>query len=67
MVQGSGVRWYDWIAALIVADIIYLNAMLAIFGETFWLQFVGATIVSMIYGLWVDIYCEFRKKMHQGG
>jgi hypothetical protein len=61
------IRWYDWIAALIAADAILMAGTLALFGPTFWAQFLGALMVSLFYDLWKNLYCTFRKNIENSG
>lgn len=61
------IRWYDWVAAFIAADAILIAAGLALGGPTFWAQFLGALLVSMFYDLWINTYCNYRKKSEQKG
>jgi len=46
------IRWYDYVAAFLVADI-----MVMIF---FTIPFVGAIIAYAMYEYGWDSYCEFR-------
>jgi hypothetical protein len=54
------VRWYDYLAAVLVADFILANAMIAVLGEVFWMQVLAAIAVSFLYDLWTNVYCAFR-------
>lgn len=57
------IRWYDWLAAFIVADFLFANFMIAMFGDNIWLQIVGAISVVFLWDLWGDVYCKFRLRM----
>jgi hypothetical protein len=59
------VRWYDYIAAFIAADAILMAGTLALFGPTFWAQFLGAMMVSLFYDLWIGLYCRLRRESEQ--
>jgi hypothetical protein len=61
------IRWYDYLAAALVADLILTNAMIAVFAEVFWIQILAAIAVTFLYDAWTNIYCAFRKKMEQKG
>lgn len=56
-------RWYDWIAAFIVADFILTFFALAVVGDTIWHQVLGGVLVAMTWDIWNDFYCKVRKKM----
>ena len=57
------IRWYDYLAATLVADLILSNAMLAVFSEVFWMQIIAAIAVTFLYDLWTNVYCRFRLNM----
>jgi len=57
------IRWYDYLAATLVANLILSNAMLAVFSEVFWMQFLAAIAVTFLYDLWTNVYCRFRLNM----
>jgi hypothetical protein len=57
------IRWYDYLAATLVADLILSNAMLAVFSEVFWMQIIAAVAVTFLYDLWTNVYCRFRLNM----
>jgi hypothetical protein len=57
------IRWYDYVAAILMADFIFAWAMIAAFGEVFWLQILAAIAVTFLYDLWTNVYCRFRLKM----
>ena len=61
------VKWYDWVAALILADAILMAATLALGGPNFLAQFFGAVMVSALYDIWIGIYCRIRKEFEQRG
>jgi hypothetical protein len=61
------IRWYDYLAAALVADLILTNAMIAVFAEVFWMQILAAIAVTFLYDAWTNIYCAFRKNMEQKG
>jgi hypothetical protein len=54
------VRWYDYLAAILVADFILANAMIAAFAEAFWMQLLAAIAVTFLYDAWTNMYCAFR-------
>lgn len=54
------IRWYDYVAAFLVADFLFANFILAMTGQIFWLQIFGAINVALIWNIWNDVYCKFR-------
>jgi hypothetical protein len=54
------IRWYDYLAAILVADFILTNATIAVFAEAFWMQILAAIAVTFLYDLWTNVYCKFR-------
>ena len=57
------IRWYDYVAAILVADFLFANFMLAMTGPTVWLQIFGAVSVALLWDVWTNVYCNFRLKM----
>ena len=57
------IRWYDYLAAILMADFIFSWAIVAAFGEVFWMQILAAMAVTFLYDLWTNVYCGFRLKM----
>jgi hypothetical protein len=57
------IRWYDYVAAILMADFIFAWAMTAAFSEVFWMQILAAMAVTFLYDIWANVYCRFRLKM----
>lgn len=57
------IRWYDYLAAILVADFLMANFLLALTGPTFFIQLFGSFGVALLYDVWVNVYCIFRLKM----
>lgn len=53
-------KWYDYIAAVVIADIIMANVALAFFGPTLLIQILGSIGAAFLYNFWVNTYCKFR-------
>lgn len=60
------IRWYDYIIALIAADIILAAIIFGFTSDAFWQGLVGGSIAGFTYRLWSDLYCDFRKKQEHG-
>lgn len=56
-------KWYDYLAAVVVADFIRVHLLLAFFGPTVFLQIFGAMSATFLYDLWITVYCKFRLNM----
>lgn len=59
------IKWYDWVIAVIAADFILAGAIVGLTAPTIWMQFIGALSATVLYDLWVNFYCVFRKKQEQ--
>ena len=46
------IRWYDYTAAVLAADI-----MITAF---FNLNFIGGVVAWIVYELWMNVYCQYR-------
>jgi hypothetical protein len=57
------IRWYDWLFAILLGDLILANLTLALVGPEWWLQLVGSLGAALLYDLWINVYCRFRLKM----
>lgn len=54
------IRWYDYIAAFIVADFIMAGALIFFTVEEALVRFAGGLSILVIYDAW-NTYCEWRK------
>ncbi len=59
------IRWYDYIIAVITADIIMFGLIFGFGGTTFWHGIVGGAIAGLTYRVWKDMYCQFRKAQEE--
>lgn len=55
------IKWYDYLAAVIIADIITSIILIAITTPLWWLQLLIAFCAWFIFDLW-DLYCILRLK-----
>lgn len=59
------VRWYDYFAAAMFADLLFTFAIAAISATAVNLLYalLFAAMVWFIYDLWINTYCKFRLLM----
>lgn len=57
------IRWYDYIAAVITADIILQGLLIGVLGTTFWHVLLGGALAGFTYRIWRDVYCSYRKNI----
>lgn len=59
------VRWYDWVAAFLLADFILAFVKVMLFAPDM-LTFIFAAIsLYGSYKLWEQYYCPFRKRQEE--
>jgi hypothetical protein len=56
------VRWYDYLAAAVFADLTFSFAVAAYaaMAVNFLYTLLFAAMVFLLYDLWVNTYCKFR-------
>ena len=54
------IRWYDYLAAVIVADLILGSVITAMSSESVWMTVFGGIAVFVFWDLW-NVYCNWRK------
>ena len=59
------IRWWDYVIALLAADFMVGNAMLALTGTEWWMKILGAVSAYFIWELWNDTYCPWRKRLEE--
>ena len=59
------IRWYDYVVALLAADFVFANAMVAFTAPTWWVQILGAVGVYFVWELWDSTYCPWRKHLEE--
>ena len=60
------IRWYDWVVAIIAADLIFAFGLASMTGDNFWANIVSGLLAGMIYSAWTVDYCDFRKRQEHG-
>lgn len=56
------IRWYDWALALLAADLMFSNIVLALFAEVWYMNIIGGIGAYFVWDLWNDTYIPFRKR-----
>lgn len=62
------IRWYDYIVAIVFADIglsLFLTGATNVTG-VWWVPVVFGFLAGLIYRLWIDFYCKLRRKQEHG-
>lgn len=54
------IRWYDWVIAVLVADIINIYLIKGFSSPFIWESIVCGAIAGLIFRAWESIYCQFR-------
>ena len=54
------IRWYDYVAAVIAADLILGVALMALTNESAWISIFAGVAVFGIWDFW-NFYCQWRK------
>ena len=54
------VRWYDWVLAFIIADLLMTTFLYALSSEIWYTSVIGTVVFIALYDIW-KAYCEFRK------
>jgi hypothetical protein len=60
------IRWYDWIAAFLVADLAQSFFFIGIYSTVWWQTLLFVLLAGMTVKVWEEQYCEFRKKREHG-
>lgn len=53
-------RWYDYVLAVLLADLIQSFFFAAMFATTWWGPMVYGLIAGMLWQAWSTDYCAFR-------
>lgn len=59
------IRWYDVILAFLLASSIFTFLMFGIVSNNIWESLLFGFIAGLLYRVWVDDYCNFRKKQEE--
>lgn len=54
------IRWYDYVLAVLFADLITGFLLAGFFSTLWWEPIVYGLIAGFIYRSWSDAYCQFR-------
>jgi hypothetical protein len=60
------IRWYDWVIAILAADLILAFGLASITGTNFWMNILYGLLGGLVYSLWTVDYCNFRKRQEHG-
>jgi hypothetical protein len=56
------VRWYDWVLAFIIADLLMTAFLYTLSSEIWYMSVIGTISFIASYDAW-KYYCEFRKEL----
>lgn len=59
------VRWYDWVLAFIIADLLMTTFLYTLSTEIWYMSVIGTVSFIALYDIW-KAYCEFRKELESG-
>lgn len=54
------VRWYDWLAALLIADLILSTIVVAAISPIWYIQLVCGVFAWFVLDFWDNVYCKWR-------
>ena len=60
------IRWYDWVVAILTADLIVAFCIVSITGDNFWVNILYGLLAGLTYSLWTVDYCSVRKRQEHG-
>jgi uncharacterized membrane protein YqaE (UPF0057 family) len=60
------IRWYDWVIAILAADLILAFGLASITGDNFWMNILYGLLGGLVYSLWTVDYCDLRKRQEYG-
>jgi hypothetical protein len=56
------IRWYDWVLAFIIADLLMTVFLYTLSTEIWYMSLIGSISFIALYDTWKH-YCEFRKEL----
>ena len=59
------IRWYDYILAIILADIIFATLIVFVTAPNMFIAFFSSFSLFFLFELWNKYYCEFRLKLEE--
>lgn len=57
------IRWYDWVIAVLLADLVQSFLFAGFSATTLWEALVYGAIAGLIFRAWEDSYCQFRLRV----
>jgi hypothetical protein len=60
------IRWYDWLVAILAADLMLAFSIASLTGENFWANIIFGLLAGLVYSLWTVDYCDLRKRQEHG-
>lgn len=57
------IRWYDYILAIILADVIFATFLVFVNSPNIIIAFFSSLSLYFLFELWNKYYCEFRLKL----
>lgn len=57
------IRWYDWVFAVLVADLIQSSIFAGFAATTLWEPLVYGLIAGLLLRAWEEGYCQFRLRL----
>lgn len=57
------IRWYDWVAAVVLADLLLALGLASLNSTDFWANILYGLLAGFFYNAWADTYCNFRKRV----
>ncbi len=55
------IRWYDWVAAVLLSDLILGTAIAAVAAPVWWHAALGGALVFAMFIAWDD-WCQWRRE-----
>lgn len=65
--QNKMIRWYDYIFAFIVANLIVSIFFVGITATEFWQSLLSGALIGFLLRFWESGYCQFRLTMEKHG
>lgn len=56
------IKWYDWLLALFVADLLMSTFLYVLSEEVWYMSTIGSIAFIALLDFWKQ-YCEFRKQL----
>ncbi len=59
------IRWYDYVAAIIMADIMFVTFIVFVTAPNMFIAFFSSFSLFFLFELWDKYYCHFRLKLEE--